>query len=444
MKKGKLLLSLAMMCLSIAVLCFGVLAATSVTYTISGTISYEVSDVFVKINTSVYAIAEQQDKATVITTVKAMESVSQAKTLTINSKTYTRTQEMVEYDSSNAGSGDVSYTAVDNSDNTKGIEIVYGTYYTYYIVINIQNLSASKAVDAILTDNTTAEINSIKTTNLYQNNIASTDTKNIVIAYSIKDKTSSINSAAISYSLKVSYEDKDYTNPIEVTDDETNSYYYVTLGTGKSLDSSNKVTDTDTNIKWRLVSLDGISKYTYNSSDAFEARYLSDAVFLQETVVNSTLAFDTSNSQNYYTSTIRNGTTDQAALKNGSYFNLSSTDTSFIKDRDLGDKLYKYSLTGSYPNYVGVKQTTYVERTSTDATKDKFWLLDMEEVNTFVGDTNTSREWLNGTSGVCFWLRSPRSNLADRVCIVYKDGGLDGYNANGSSYYRVRAAFQLA
>ena len=58
MKKLKLVMSIATMCLAIAVLCFGVLAATSVTYTIQGTISYDVEDVYVDVNTTVYKSAK--------------------------------------------------------------------------------------------------------------------------------------------------------------------------------------------------------------------------------------------------------------------------------------------------------------------------------------------------------------------------------------------------
>ena len=54
-KRLKLLTSLSTFCLAIAVLCFGVFAAIKVTYTISGSISYDVNDAYVKINTTVYA-----------------------------------------------------------------------------------------------------------------------------------------------------------------------------------------------------------------------------------------------------------------------------------------------------------------------------------------------------------------------------------------------------
>lgn len=49
MKKFKLFASIASMCMALAVLCFGVYSAQNVTYTIGGSISYEVTDVFVEI-----------------------------------------------------------------------------------------------------------------------------------------------------------------------------------------------------------------------------------------------------------------------------------------------------------------------------------------------------------------------------------------------------------
>ncbi len=57
-RKSKIFLSLASLCLSLMVLCFGVYSAVSVDYTISGSISYEVDSAFVNITTKVYAYNE--------------------------------------------------------------------------------------------------------------------------------------------------------------------------------------------------------------------------------------------------------------------------------------------------------------------------------------------------------------------------------------------------
>lgn len=52
-KRVKFLFTIASLCFAVAVLCFGVYSATTVTYTASGTVSYEVNSVFCKINTTV-------------------------------------------------------------------------------------------------------------------------------------------------------------------------------------------------------------------------------------------------------------------------------------------------------------------------------------------------------------------------------------------------------
>ena len=54
MKKTKLFLSIMAFCFSLAVLCFGVYAAGQVNYTLSGSISYVVSDVFVELSSGIY------------------------------------------------------------------------------------------------------------------------------------------------------------------------------------------------------------------------------------------------------------------------------------------------------------------------------------------------------------------------------------------------------
>ena len=52
MKLTKLFFSIASVCFSIAIMLFGVLAATQVTYTVTGRVSYEVADTFVLITTN--------------------------------------------------------------------------------------------------------------------------------------------------------------------------------------------------------------------------------------------------------------------------------------------------------------------------------------------------------------------------------------------------------
>ena len=192
MKKLKLFLSICTLCLSLAVMCIGIYAAQTVTYTISGTISYTVEDVFVEITTKVYKVSEKQDVSTMTTNATALATTSFSN---IDTTTYTLTQELTVFNSS---------TSI--TSPSENIDIAYGkNAYTYYIVINIKNLTSSKSVSAYIENNTTATTNSNTYTNTYQNNITSTETRNIIIAYSLSDEKTSITSTQISYTLNVSY-----------------------------------------------------------------------------------------------------------------------------------------------------------------------------------------------------------------------------------------------
>lgn len=190
-KKAKLFMTIASMCLAVAVLCFGVFSATQVSYTIGGSISYEVDDVFVKINTKIYSTPNQKTASEMNTdiTTLASKTFTQIEAIT----DYTLTQTMVEYTSNGAESSN-THTAKDSSNN--GAKIDYKeNAYTYYIVINVENLSPSKSVYAYLSEDISlsSNANTILATNKKQDAIAKGETsKNIVIGFSLKDKKTSI------------------------------------------------------------------------------------------------------------------------------------------------------------------------------------------------------------------------------------------------------------
>lgn len=180
MKKLKLLMSVSLLCLSIAILCVGVFAITNVTYQIGGSISYEVEDVYCKITTKVYKAEVQR------TAEQLQEDVNSLSATSLDKITYTLSQDMGAYD---------SYLKQGTAGAT-GININFGKetssgnyYYTYYIVVNIENLSSATNMYAMLESNTNfAGQNVIEVTKLYQDNLERLDVKrNIVIALSIKD-----------------------------------------------------------------------------------------------------------------------------------------------------------------------------------------------------------------------------------------------------------------
>ena len=195
------------MCLTLAILCFGVFAATSVTYTISGTVSYQIVDVFAKINAYVFKVTDQTSSADMkknIDTLATMlpENIQNSATASNSNLSYVFDQKLDEFDTT---------VDLEKTNVSQELDITLGQganledigYYTYYIVINIENL-ADRAVNAMLSDKT-KYTNLISSSNYIQNNITKDASKNLVVAFSIKDKTQSIEEAEINYSIEVSY-----------------------------------------------------------------------------------------------------------------------------------------------------------------------------------------------------------------------------------------------
>ena len=400
MKKSKLLLSLAMICLSIAVLCFGVLAATSVTYTISGTISYDVTDVFAYINTKVFKVAGQTSSADMKTNVNALATTDYTKiggsaTTSSSSLTYIDTnQSIAVYDTTSDETASRSFNiSIDNE------------YMTYYIVINIQNL-ASKAINAQLTD-TTTYTNLSTATKLVQNGIAKDDTKNLIVAFSITDKTISISGINMSYTVEVGYLEYDEPKTFQVDLQNGDTYWYITLGTYNS-----------NPIKWRLVSLDGSTRYDYTSAKPTEH---DGAIFVQET---------------YTTTSQFNKTTSDGNTYNGSVIQT------YLKGLETFGSDNAYGIT-SDPGYIA--SYTDTDTTNGAVNGDKFWLLSRNQAVTFYAD-DEDRILYNGSTPCEWWLRTPaslESNVSnDGACIVWQNQGITAIFVRSS--YAVRAAFQLA
>ena len=198
MKKLKLLLSFAMMCLSIVVLCFGVLASTNVTYSISGTISYDITDVFAKINTKVFKVAGQTTKSDMQTNINTLATTA----LFSIAGTQTTGNASLTYEATDISIAECDSVTNDSKERELNISLD-STYMTYYIVINIQNL-ADKAISATLTDST-LYTNLNTTSILTQEDIAKGEIRNIIVAFSLADKKQGISKIDISYSMDVGY-----------------------------------------------------------------------------------------------------------------------------------------------------------------------------------------------------------------------------------------------
>ena len=371
MKKLKLFATISSLCLAVAVLCFGVFSAVNVTYTINGSISYEVEDVFVNIETRVFKVAQKQTEEQMQT---AISTLSTKALDSIKSTTYIESQTFTPYN---------TYTNT-GTPSASGINIVYGTksgettaYYTYYIVINIQNLSPSKDISAYIKDNTTASnINSNKATNTYQNNIKSTETRNIVIAYSIDDLTNAT-SVSFSYTLTVDYKgyEDEYSNLLQ-TD---GSMWYINYGTYNN-----------NPIMWKYVgtmNADGtnMQKYTYSSTKP--TGLAGKAVFVQSSLSEDS-GVDSGGNLNYYNCTIR------STIKDGSYFNLSAEEQALkLAQTRIIENVESVDSNNNFEN------TYTLENDATDKTGDKFWLMSLQEARTFeISSFENSKDWWIRTS----------------------------------------------
>ena len=431
--KSKILMLLSLMFLSIAVLCMGVLAAESATYNIAGNISYNMVDYVARINTRVYKVEGQTDETGLATGVNTLATMTFEQIEKSTTTPYYILSQKLD-------TGAITRTSDTTTEITKSVEIEYGAvdssveYYTFYIVINIKEVTGDYLLSASLNETISSSTTSYKKSNQSQSGIEKSNTQNIVIGFSLKSTTAN-STESFSYTLTVeAYSQTSATfGSTKIYTDESIDYWYIKLGT----------TSSGEDIRWKLVSTDGTSKYVYDASTTPSYSDLAGkAIFVQETAVGSTLAFDSSSSQNYYNSSIR------TSIKDGSYFNLTSTnDLSFVKARKIDSinywKFQSYdSKTGSYLAYDSSKTAL----SNSDSSTDKFWLLSCEEVTTFLDNTSASRKWTNSidTSGVGFWLRSPFSSISSYVCFVDSDGVLLSYNAYLSDTFRVRAAFQLA
>ncbi len=194
MKKLKLLMSVSLLCLSIAILCVGVFSAINVDYNIGGTVTYDVEDVYCKIKTKVYKVEAQK------TAQELQEDVETLSSTPLDEITYTLAEDKGEYD---------SYLSKGTAGAT-GININFGKetssgkyYYTYFIVTNIENLSSATNMYAVL-NGTNYETNVTKSTYMYQNKILKdSKNRNIVIGYSLTDLLTGTSNVAFNYTLSV-------------------------------------------------------------------------------------------------------------------------------------------------------------------------------------------------------------------------------------------------
>ena len=194
MKKFRLVVSIAMMFVSLAVFCFGVYAASSVTYTISGTIKYEIQDVFCTVSGKVYT-----------STTDSIASSTLGTNMSSNyfNDTTTATSTLTGFSTTGSETGS-PYSV------SETLNIAFSkTAYTYYVVFKITNNTASSGGKTLYAKLTISPTTISGTLNSYNSassavSISGGASQYVGFAYSLASKTSDINQT-LSSTLSLSY-----------------------------------------------------------------------------------------------------------------------------------------------------------------------------------------------------------------------------------------------
>ena len=185
-------------------LCFGVYSAMTVTYTVNGSVSYELDDVLVKITLSVYRststspLTETQNSSNV-TAIQSAATLPVANTeciIPINPATTVSTY--------NPDTGEI--IEPDDDFGYSGLNLAYGSPseedkgYAFYIVLDITNY-AHETINAVVSNTLQAEnTNSVQSKNI---NIDANSANRIVIGLAVDDVTHGIINGDFSYNINI-------------------------------------------------------------------------------------------------------------------------------------------------------------------------------------------------------------------------------------------------
>ena len=139
-KKIKLFATIASFCLAVSMLAFGVYAATNVTYTISGSVSYTVNDVLVSVSTQLYQL-KTNTKYTASTVASAGDAAWQTSGSAKTWASYDNNTKVFNSSSGSAAMGTLKFS----------------TSYAYKIVVTISTLNTSGTVSATVGNVTTPD-----------------------------------------------------------------------------------------------------------------------------------------------------------------------------------------------------------------------------------------------------------------------------------------------
>ena len=215
-RKFKLFFSLASLCISVAMLCFGVYSAMSVNYSVSGTVSYEVTDVFAKIDLSVYRSTSTAPIGSTENSTNASKIQSAEDIVSLGFEKLDQFEDSVSsYNPDNPETEEVEHPGQDwTAESYDGLNFTYGTpgeqdssAYAFYIVLDITNYG-SETINATVTNNTqstTANTRFAQTDDveIKASNGEPYSTNRIVLGLALEDATQSISDAMGDFSYTV-------------------------------------------------------------------------------------------------------------------------------------------------------------------------------------------------------------------------------------------------
>lgn len=224
MKGFKYFFTLASLALCLAVMVFGVMAASQISFTVTSTISYTVEDVFVEIETRIYSsnitfksneeLADaakqmQQSDFNILNNINTLPNGSSISSVQLYNTTTpsTFTADNTDYM--------YKYRTADTSENPPDLKpkLEYttsdGGKYTFFIVIKVTNISDLPISAFVMEDSFVAPENSY----VYkQDTYSSLSTKNsygyIVFAFSLADFTQNIDSSTFNLPIKITKDEE--------------------------------------------------------------------------------------------------------------------------------------------------------------------------------------------------------------------------------------------
>jgi hypothetical protein len=427
--KTRLITTISMFFLVIALLITGVWAASTANVNIGGTISFNATNIY----------------ATITGSITGASTTPTLSPLNYSAKSAPTTTELNTW--------------------KQNLTFADATVPTVKWTIQIQNKS-ERALYVTLTDNIATLANATKTLTFDngsadgEKTIPANTTKTFTMEIKVTDTNAS---ASVEYDFDFDLKDSS-TKQILKQDDKG---FYVTMGTYNNAP-----------VVWRLVGLNG-NKFTGTTAPSAG----SVGTFILETNLSSYKAFgsiddDYYNGNNdYSTSYIREYLTGNSSYAldwegnpddtdNGSFltdFNISESDAvySAIVARDM-ESLYtdigwasgtiKYGQQYSPP--AGTTQyATYDTTPKTSAGADKLWLMSVAEIYTMVGggtigaDGTIPQNWSTYYDNLIwneeyYWLRSPDPSDSYGAFAVF-DGGAWGIGRVFFTNYAVRPAFNI-